>query len=366
MNPKLTPRLPMTVLAVLALAMVAPLASAATFTPQAVPSAGFTATLAKDAAPTTAEVTRSFTYDATAEVTASVPAATKDPQLSKSGYNMQVYLSADNGTTYTLIDDAEDDIAITPSSAAKVKVVYTVPAAGSRVVGLFDAIVKVTSKGTTVTSFETTFGLCINDPVSDTDADCLKDTWEDEHFDTKTAQNARGDPDADTYSNYLEFRGRSDPNDISSQPEHSVGGVAGVQVTDRDIGAMILGGLVFILVAYAAVLAVKNGAKDDNVGGGILIGGLVVLAGLGSLRALEKVEFLGPGWTFWSHLNLTLLEGSFITLAFAIPLLMGVGVMMFNKGRPDMPVAVRFGLAAVVTALAAWVTVFYVDIGALI
>ncbi len=311
---------------------------------------------ATDASTTSIESLRHFRIDNAAAVPVYVKLIGNEGEsvyLSEEGYTADVYLSKDNGATWTQV--AQDvnhtnpsaSLDMTSSDEPVLRVVLHFPASDRSVrvvpvafhVALDDASSSGQNGGVPDSVFTHSARLNFYDDASDADQDGLKDAWEYEHFGGLDHPDGAldADPDGDGSTNAAEEDAGTDPNDDQDKP---VGNDPPGDDPPGGGGVSNPRGVVWIAsIGYAALLGVLVAALaisrryDRPI---LALGGwFAALWALVSVL-LWGMDAIGPGkgWAVWSYPQWNL-GPLFWSVTVVAALLGGASLVMANQRQDN-------------------------------
>lgn len=326
---------------------------------------------ASDTSTTSLQSTRSFRIDNTAAVPVYVKMLGNEGEavyLTEAGYTADVYLSTDNGTTWTQVaqdvnhTDPSASVDMASTDEPMLRVVLNFPTERSvRVVpvafhvALQDAGDGGQNGGVSDSSFTHSVRLNFYDDSTDADGDAMGDAWEYEHFGALDNPNGApgADPDGDGATNADEEAAGTDPNDDQDTPEPppdnddppTNGGVDG---NTKGAGWVIVLGYLGLLAALVASVLISRRFDRPLYAFG---GWFAVLWTVASVVLWLMERFApGKGWTPWAY-PAWAIGPLFWTVTVAVAVLGGASLMMLRQGQDSQRVTGGAALGGVIVVL---------------
>jgi hypothetical protein len=190
------------------------------------------------------------------------------------------------------------------------------------------------------------------DSFTDTDADFLPDAWERKWF-GDLGQGAGDDPDGDGFTNLEEFEAGSDPTDKNSTPAQKLGG--GGRVTDRVVGNMVAGLLLWSVIIFLVVLFVQDRLRERALFTILTLVGAALLVAFVLLFLLDVVVLDGQGWAWWTFLDASWQVWSVAAVGGSVILTGSAAAFIKLKQAAEYPASIAVAGAVAVFGLLVYV-----------
>lgn len=297
--------------------------------------------------------------------------------LSEAGYVVDIYLSKDDGASWTQVaqgvstTDPSASLEMTNADQPAVRFVLHFPSERTArvvdvafLIALDEASTAGGNGGVQNPAFRHSIDLYFYGAASDLDGDGLPDAWEYEHF-GDLDESPNGDPDGDGYTNQEEFTAGTDP--LSSGGGGGPGGGGGIYsppsgllylalLSEFLLGLAVLGGIVL------AKRRMGRGFTDQRVLRVWLPSAILMLGVFVTLWLLEAAPNLGTGWAGWLYPGSTTGEIIYTITALIVVLLLGIITAARQPQHRQGAVAVRVVAALAVVAASSLLLFGFLDV----